>query len=40
VLLSDENKNSEIDYRAFNEKHLEQQKKNINEIDKLLKEIN
>jgi hypothetical protein len=33
-------KNNEIDYRAFNEKHLEQKNKNMNELDKLLKEMN
>ena len=31
---------NENDYRGFNDKHKEQQKKTINEIDKLLKEIN
>jgi hypothetical protein len=31
---------SKNDYRAFNENHLEQQKKNISEMDRLLKEIN
>ena len=29
-------KNYDVDYKAFNEKHLEEQKKNINQMDKLL----
>ena len=33
-------KNYEIDYKAFNEKHLEQQKKNINQLDQLINELN
>ena len=33
-------KNYEIDYKTFNEKHMEQQKKNINQIDQLLNELN
>jgi hypothetical protein len=33
-------KNYEIDYKAFNEKHLEQQKKNINPLDQLINELN
>ena len=33
-------KNYEVDYKAFNEKHLEQQKKNIKEMDQLLNEMN
>ena len=33
-------KNYEIDYKAFNEKHMEQQKKNINQLDQLINELN
>ena len=33
-------KNYEIDYKTFNDKHMEQQKKNINQIDQLLSELN
>ena len=33
-------KNYEIDYKEFNEKNMERQKKNINQIDKLLDELN
>ena len=33
-------KNYELDYKAFNENHLEQQKKNINQINQLLNELN
>ena len=33
-------KNYELDYKAFNEKHLEEQKKNIRQLDQLLNELN
>ena len=33
-------KNYELDYKAFNEKHLEEQKKNISQMDQLLNELN
>ena len=33
-------KNYDLDYKTFNEKHLEEQKKNIKQMDQLLKELN